>query len=220
MRRFWSGLIAFVLIGLLVGVLVLKYQYNLEYNAIAVQHTVVEKTYLNYKKPVLEAAKKYDLPPDYLLSLIVLESSGRKIVPQRYENHIYKKLDAVARSKQNAMEGITAADLRGMTDGELMKLASSWGPFQIMGYKSFEIQVKVDELQGEKAVLHGAKWINKNYGDQLRAGSYKDAFHIHNTGKPYPAIGPPKTYHHDYVPKGLRYVEEFKALLDDNQTIH
>lgn len=217
MRRFWSGLIAFGLIGLLVGVLVLKYKYNLEYNAISVQKTVVEKTYLNYKKAVLEAAKKYDLPPAYLLSLIVLESSGRKIVPQRYENHIFKKLDAVARSKQNAMEGIKAADLKGMTDGELMKLASSWGPFQIMGYKSFEINIDVEELQGNKAVLHGAHWINKNYGDRLRSGELKDAFHIHNTGRPFPTIGPPKTYHKDYVPKGLKYAEEFEVLLKNEK---
>mgnify|MGYP000259226188 CR=1 FL=1 len=217
MRRFWSGFIAFVLIGLLVGVLVLKYKYNLEYNAISVQKSVVEKTFLNYKKPVLEASKTYDLPPAYLLSLIVLESSGRKIVPQRYENHIFKKLDAVARSKQNAMEGITASDLKGMTDGELMKLASSWGPFQIMGYKSFEIDCDVEELQGKKAVMHGAKWININYGDQLRAGELKHAFHIHNTGRPYPAIGGPKTYHKDYVPKGLKYVAEFETLLAENK---
>ncbi|MFT5723570.1 MAG: hypothetical protein ACI9JN_000684 [Bacteroidia bacterium] len=213
MRRIWSIILAFLLIGLLVGVLVLKYNYNLEYNAISVQRSVVEKTYINYKKDVLVASKNYDLPPAYLLSLIVLESSGRKIIPQRYENHIYKKLDAVARSKQKALEGITAEDLSGMTDGQLKKLASSWGPFQIMGYKCFEIEVDVEDLQGKNAVMNGAKWVEGNYGVQLRKGHFKDAFHIHNTGRPYPAIGPPKTYHKSYVPKGLKYMEEFEALL-------
>ena len=216
MRRFWSGVIAFVLIALLVSVLVLKYTYNLEYNAISVQNSVVEKTYLNYKDDVLKASAQYDLPPAYLLSLIVLESSGRKIVPQRYENHIYHKLDAVARSKQKSLEGIKAKDLQGLTDGELQKLASSWGPFQIMGYKCFEIEVQVEALQGKNAVKNGAKWINKNYGDYLRKGHFKDAFHLHNTGKPYPAIGQPKTYSRSYVPKGLKYIEEFEILLAAN----
>ncbi|MFT7591814.1 MAG: hypothetical protein ACI9UJ_001743 [bacterium] len=216
MRRFWSGVIALVLIALLAGVLVLKYKYNLEYNAITVQKTVVEKTYLNYKEDVLVASKEYDLPPAYLLSLIVLESSGRKIVPQRYENHIYQKLDDVARSKKKSLEGIKPNDLHGLSDGELQKLASSWGPFQIMGYKCFEIDVSVEALQGKNAVKNGAKWINKNYGDYLRKGHFKDAFHLHNTGKPYPSIGPPQTYHKEYVPKGLKYVGEFEVLLASN----
>ena len=62
-------------------------------------------------------------------------------------------------------------------------------------------------------MLHGAKWINKNYGDYLRKGQYKDAFHIHNTGRPYPIVGQPKTYHRLYVPNGLKYIEEFEQLL-------
>jgi hypothetical protein len=216
MKRFWSVTIAVILIGLLVSVLVLKYKYNFEYNSVAVQHTIVEKTFINYEKDVLAAADKYDLPPAYLLSLIVLESSGRKIVPTRFEKHVFNKLDAVARSKQKSLEGITAKDLQGLTDGDLTSLASSWGPFQIMGYKSFEIDVDVEDLQGRKAVLNGAKWINKNYGDYLRKGLYKDAFHLHNTGKPYPTLGKPKTYHKSYVPKGLKYIEEFEALLQSN----
>jgi hypothetical protein len=71
----------------------------------------------------------------------------------------------------------------------------------------------VEALQGKRAVSNGAKWINMNYGDQLRSGHIKDAFHIHNTGKPYPQHGPPRTYHKEYVPKGLKYIEEFEALL-------
>ncbi len=215
MRRVWSGIIAFILIGLLATVLVLKYKYNLEYNAITVQKTVVEKTFINYKDDVIKASDKYDLSPSYLLALIVLESSGRKIVPQRYENHMFLKLDAVARGKQKSLETVKADHLIGMTDGDLQKLASSWGPFQIMGYKCYEISVDVDALQGKKAVENGAKWINKNYGDYLRKGLYKDAFHIHNTGKPYPRVGSPKTYHKSYVPKGLKYIEEFEEMLNN-----
>jgi len=128
---------------------------------------------------------------------------------------MFLKLDAVARGKQKSLETVKADHLIGMTDGDLQKLASSWGPFQIMGYKCYEISVDVDALQGKKAVENGAKWINKNYGDYLRKGLYKDAFHIHNTGKPYPRVGSPKTYHKSYVPKGLKYIEEFEEMLNN-----
>ncbi len=79
MRRVWSGIIAFILIGLLATVLVLKYKYNLEYNAITVQKTVVEKTFINYKDDVIKASDKYDLSPSYLLALIVLNRLVAKL---------------------------------------------------------------------------------------------------------------------------------------------
>lgn len=214
MKRAWLGVIALLLIGLIIGVLVLKYKYQLEYNSISINKSVVERTYDNYYASVKTAANKYNISEEYLLALIVLESSGRQIVPQRFERHVYNKLDAVARSKQKSLEGITAKSLQGMTDGDLKKLASSWGPFQIMGYKSFEIGVSVNELQGENAVLNGAKWIDKNYGEELRQGNYKDAFHIHNTGRAYPKLGPPRTFHKDYVPKGIQYMQEFDSLIN------
>jgi len=213
MKRYWSAFIAFMLIGMLIGVLVLKYKYHFEYTSVSIKKTVVEKTFENYGQQAIEAGERYDVPAEYLLALIVLESSGRKLVPQRFEPHVYRKLDAVARSKQPRLETVTPGDLQGLTDGELKRLASSWGPFQIMGYKSFEIDVDVDDLQGRRAVFTGTQWINKNYGNQLRNNQLKDAFHIHNTGRPYPLVGPPKTYHKDYVPKGLLYAEEFKALI-------
>ncbi|MBO6518213.1 MAG: hypothetical protein JJ975_16880 [Bacteroidia bacterium] len=161
MKRIWLGVIAFLLIALLLGVLVLKYKYHVEYTSVSVQKTVVEKTYENYGEQAIKAGKRYDLPPEYLLSLIVLESSGRKIIPQRYESHVFRKLDNVARGKANNLEGIKADQLSGMSDGELKQLASSWGPFQIMGYKCFEIDVEVHDLQGKNAVSNGAKWIDK-----------------------------------------------------------
>jgi hypothetical protein len=56
------------------------------------------------------------------------------------------------------------------------------------------------------------KWIDLTYGDYIRRGQYKDAFHIHNTGRPYPDSGPPKTYDPKYVPNGLMYMKYFEDL--------
>lgn len=216
MKRVWLGFISLVLIAMLVGVVVLKYTYEMEYSSVSIRKTVVEKTFENYGEQAVKAGKEYDLPPEYLLALIVLESSGRKIVPQRFEPHVYKKLDNVARGKSKRLESVTYKEIKGMTDGELKRLASSWGPFQIMGYKSFEIGVTPTDLQGRKSVLYGAKWIDLNYGKRLRDNELKDAFHIHNTGRPYPKLGPARTYHKDYVPKGLKYAAEFKKMLAQN----
>lgn len=213
MNRGWSVFIATLLLGMMVTVVVLKYRYNLEYESISVKKTVVQRTFHNYHTQAVEAGKKYDLPPEYLLALIVLESSGRKIVPHRFESHVFRKLDEVARGKRDNLDGIKAKQLIGKTDGQLKQLASSWGPFQIMGYKSLEIGLQVRDFQGEDAVRNGALWIDKNYGTYLRKGKFKDAFHIHNTGQPYPSLGPPRTYHSDYVPKGLKYIEEFRKML-------
>ena len=35
------------------------------------------------------------------------------------------------------------------------------------------------------------------------------AFHLHNTGKPYPADGQPTTFHPDYVQRGMAYMRKF-----------
>ncbi|MCX6233495.1 MAG: hypothetical protein NT175_02060 [Bacteroidetes bacterium] len=55
------------------------------------------------------------------------------------------------------------------------------------------------------------KWIDMTYGDYIRKGRYKDAFHIHNTGDTYPVAGPPKTYDPKYVENGLMYMKYFSA---------
>ena len=104
------------------------------------------------------------------------------------------------------------SDLRDATDGALKNMASSWGPFQIMGYKCIWLDIQLQDLRGEEALYWAVKWIDKTYGDYIRRGQYKDAFHIHNTGRPYPESGPPKTYDPKYVPNGLMYMKYFEAL--------
>ncbi len=64
---------------------------------------------------------------------------------------MFLKLDAVARGKQKSLETVKADHLIGMTDGDLQKLASSWGPFQIMGYKCYEIECGRGRAAGQKS---------------------------------------------------------------------
>lgn len=172
----------------------------------------LERVEENYGHEVDSLSQVMDLPPAYFKSLIMLECSGQKPVESRFEEHIYERLKQVRDKKLKRLETIKPKHLRGMSNEQLHVLASSWGPFQIMGYKSLQMKINVKELNGKKAVYWGMKWINDEYGKLLRKKRYKDAFHFHNTGRHFPDDGESRTYDPKYVTRGLKYVEYFKKL--------
>lgn len=105
-------------------------------------------------------------------------------------------------------EGIVPEDILNSDDAALKNLASSWGPFQLMGYQCFHLNIKIlRNFCGRKSVFYGAKWIKQVYGKSLQQKKYKDAFHLHNTGKKYPKIGPPRTHNRSYVPNGIKFMK-------------
>ena len=99
--------------------------------------------------------------------------------------------------------------LKDASDDALRNLATSWGPFQLMGYKCFELGIKVSDIRGESSIDWSVKWISDSYGNYLKNERYADAFHIHNTGRPIPKSGRHLTYNKDYVEKGLDYMNYF-----------
>ena len=101
------------------------------------------------------------------------------------------------------------AEYAQLSDEALRNLATSWGPFQLMGYKCIQLDVQLRDIRGKDAIRAGAQWVDLTYGDALRAGRFEDAFHLHNTGKPYPADGQPTTFHPDYVQRGMAYMRKF-----------
>jgi hypothetical protein len=100
--------------------------------------------------------------------------------------------------------------LEDASDEALRNLSSSWGPFQLMGYKCLLLDIKIKDIRGNEAIYYGVKWIDLTYGKYLRAKKFKDAFHIHNAGKPFPKSGISKTHNPQYVKRGLKYMEVFK----------
>jgi hypothetical protein len=100
-------------------------------------------------------------------------------------------------------------DISDATDAALVNLASSWGPFQLMGYKCIQLGISLNEIRGENAVYWGIKWIDITYGNYLRNNDFENAFHIHNTGREYPLDGKATTSNPDYVRKGLKYINYF-----------
>ncbi len=109
---------------------------------------------------------------------------------------------------------ITHAQLKDASDQAIRNLASSWGPFQLMGYQCIELGIHVRDIRGEQALYWGMFWINKRYGRYVRQGKLRDAFHIHNTGRPFPLFGKPFTHNPAYVENGMMYVRCFELLLN------
>ena len=174
--------------------------------------TGCEAAIANYGNDIKVLAQKYDLSKDYLMALIMLECSGRRDVPPRFEKGVYNKLKDVQSGKRE-LEGISKTEIGDANDDALRNLASSWGPFQLMGYKCLHLNIQIKDLRGENSLDHGVEWINRTYGDYIRKGRYEDAFHIHNTGHAVPKDGKFKTYDPSYIPRGLEYMEYFKNNL-------
>ena len=166
----------------------------------------------NYNHEVKRAAEAYDLPYEYLMALTVLECSGKKPAGSRFEKVVYKRMNQVKSGDRKKYENVRKHHLEDASDDAIKNLSTSWGPFQLMGYKCIGMEVNVLDIRGEQAVLHGASWIKEEYGDLLTKGKYKDAFHYHNTGRKYPKVGPPKTHDPNYVSRGVDYIEYFKQF--------
>lgn len=179
---------------------------------VKVSSNIVERVEKNYGAEVEKYAKEFNLPSSYLKALIALECSGRKPPGKRYEKHIFKRLKNLKDGKIAKYENIKTQDLSELGDDGLKNLATSWGPFQLMGYKCFLLKIYVADIRGSNSLYHGIRWINLTYGNYLRKGNFKDGFHIHNTGRPFPKNGKPKTYDPSYVERGLKYMEQFESL--------
>lgn len=170
----------------------------------------LERTEINYGREVDRVAQNMGYEPSYFKALIVLECSGRKKFKPRFENHVFEKLKKVRDKKKHNYNGITHAMIHDASDDALRNLATSWGPFQLMGYQVIPLDLNIADIRGKDAIYWGMQWIKKRYGKRLKKEQYKDCFHIHNTGRPYPAFGGPRTHDPKYVDKGLKYMTYFQ----------
>lgn len=163
----------------------------------------------NYGADIEDVAETYGYKASFLKALCMLESGGRQHIKPRFERHIYNALKRIRDKGTGTYETITAEQLANASDDALRNLASSWGPFQVMGYKCLQLNIKVKDLRGPRAVHWAMKWIDINYGYLLKAGRYADAFHVHNTGQVM--RGRSHTHDPNYVRNGLQYMREFEG---------
>ena len=164
----------------------------------------------NYGADIDDASGVYGYDSTFLRALCMLECGGRQHIKPRFEKHIFNRLKRVRDSGKGDYEGIPASEFASASDDALRSLASSWGPFQIMGYKCLQLGIKVKDLRGPRAVHWAMKWIEVNYGYLLKAGRYADAFHMHNTGSLRSSGS--RTHDPNYVRNGLKYMKEFKQI--------
>ena len=169
----------------------------------------MQATQKNYGAEVHKWSAHYNVPFPYLMALIQLESGGRKPAGKRFDAHVFERLMEVKQGDRLHYEHVTQADLQEANEEALRNLATSWGPFQLMGYKCILLDLQIRDIRGQDAVRAGIEWIHLTYGDALRDKKFQDAFHLHNTGKLFPKSGKPTTFHPDYVEKGLRFMEAY-----------
>jgi hypothetical protein len=163
----------------------------------------------NYGKEIEESADAFNIEPSYLKALCFLESSGKKPAGKRFEKKVFEELKKLRASNRGFYNGLSSSMIKNASDDALKNLATSWGPFQLMGYQCLLIGVKVQDIRGDSTVYYSVKWIKQTYGDYLNKGKYADAFHIHNRGIPVPSNGQFRTYNKKYVPNGLSLMKYF-----------
>ncbi len=175
------------------------------------QHMRCQDAMRNYADSVRVNAERFNLPPEYLMSLIMLECSGQKTPPARFEPKIYERLKSIYSTHRGSLEHVNYNVISNATDGTLRNLASSWGPFQLMGYKCLPLGILVNDLRGSadgRSVYWACKWIRSEYGKYLDEKQFEKAFRIHNTGRP-----DGQTHNPNYVGNGMKYVRYFSKRL-------
>ena len=109
-------------------------------------------------------------------------------------------------------EGIKTHHLTDLDEEGLKNLATSWGPFQLMGYKAIQLDLNVIDLRDDEVAAEtGVAWIKKEYGQFLNKGKFKDAFHYHNTGERFPLSGRSRTHDPYYVSNGIKFMKYFEG---------
>ena len=171
----------------------------------------------NYSNDICQLSKEYDIPANYLLALITQECSGQRPCPSRYEDHVFKRLQKVRDGSKKQMDrNVTHESIADANDEALRNLATSWGPFQLMGYQSIGLQTTVSQIRGDDSLRYGIAWIKEDYGHLLRQNRYKDAFHWHNAGRTYPNDGQTDSAH--YVANALEYMSYFEGICSIDQS--
>ena len=202
----------FVLLIIVVGLVFhLMKEYKIKPLKLKTYRNIIDlrRTQKNYAETVEDLALEFDLPAPYLNALIALECSGRIDFEPRFESHVFQALQDVRDGKIRRYGSITKKHIGDASDDALRNLATSWGPFQLMGYQCIPLDIKVQDIRGENNIYWGIFWINKSYGRLLKKGEFSDCFHIHNTGKRIPEDGKHLTHNKTYVERGLDYMQYF-----------
>ncbi len=189
------------------GILVLGIYFFVQLMFAKISLVTATRVTINYSEKIEKIAAEKDLPAHYFKALAALECSGEKPPKTRFEEHIYEKLTDLQSGRIKKFGQLTTKKVAKLSTQELRQLATSWGVFQIMGYHAFADGKSIDALKNDLAYC--MTWCDKTYGYYLLKNDFKNAFHLHNTGKLHPKWGLSKTHDPFYVQKGIAYMNEF-----------
>ena len=163
------------------------------------------QVYHSLGRKIWEASYGTTIPESYLAAVLSLETSPPgNWDSERFEAHVYRRLLAL-KNEGKAFGSIPRKELLQYSDRDLRQFATSYGPTQMMGYHCFKIQCSINELKGPYHLQWAVTWMEKNYASYARRGDWEACFRIHNTGRPNG-----RTYHRNYVQKGLERMEYYE----------
>jgi hypothetical protein len=170
----------------------------------------IAKLKANYEYEIEAICKEMNLPAEYFKALVILESSAEKPASTRFEPHVFKRLKEVQDAKAERYGRFTTKQLQILSEETLKKMATSWGPMQIMGYHCIPMGITLEQLNGPQALRYAIQWAEKSYGGYLRRGDFANALHLHNTGQPIPSGGRYLTHNPDYIDRGMELIAIFR----------
>ena len=144
------------------------------------------------------------------MTLSVLECEGETTCPNTFDETVFMELQKVRDGTRKQYKQIQQHHVVAASDDSLHDLATSWGPFQIKGYRVVPYGIPLSQLRSKNKLEYAVSWIEKSYGNRLRKQEYQDALHIHAQGTTFPKNGVPQTQDPEYIFKGLEHIEWFK----------
>ncbi len=163
--------------------------------------------------------KSHLVVPEFLAGLISVENSRVSSLATRFEPGVYSQLrnlrdfgviwhKGLPRRNYN---GITRAQLKGMSDDALRNLATSYSYTQIMGWHVMTAPLasySISELRSsERHLRFAVMLLEHDCGQFLKTKDYPAVLRIWNTGKP-------KGETHDpfYVANAVSVAQQYRLL--------
>lgn len=150
-------------------------------------------------------------PPHFLAGLVSVENVECDPDAKRFEPAVFEKLKAIRSPLifwKRSWNGITQADLKGLSDVFLVDLATSWGYTQIMGWRAIPLRRTVAEIRDP--FLHlmiAVQLLDRNAREYLVRGLPENALRIWNTGSPDGRTSDPQ-----YVANAMTVMKEYREL--------
>ena len=123
---------------------------------------------------------------------------------------VYQELKKVREGHQEQYKQIQQHHVIAASDEALRELATSWGIFQIQGYKVVPYGIPLSKLRSQEELEYSVSWIAKSYGHHLKRQEYREVFFLHSPAAPVDQNEISKIQDSKYILNGLKHITWFK----------